>query len=95
MPAPRLLDKKSINAELASNRKLEYEKGLELSKKVDAVRLVLEEEEQKLEQFRTESIRQVRLQINPLLKEKEVLEVQIEGLKRVKEKLEEEIISKL
>jgi|ERR1700734_1242568 len=64
MAAPKLLDKKTINAEVATQKLQQIKEGITLSKKVDKVRDTLWEEEARLEKFRTESIAVIQKQIN-------------------------------
>lgn len=74
MAAPRLLDKKIINAEVATQKKQQIDQGLTLAKKVDAIRVTLTEETGKLERFRDETLRQVHTEIGLKVKERDSLE---------------------
>lgn len=73
MPAPRLLDKRTVNAELATERKQQMEKGKELAQKIDALRATLAEEQEKLERFRTETVRIVQAEIDALIRKRDLL----------------------
>jgi hypothetical protein len=73
MPAPKLLDKKTVNAELNQERRLQVEKGIELAKKVDALREILADEQEKLERFRTETVKKVQMEIDQLIKKRDNL----------------------
>lgn len=74
MVAPRLLDKKIANAEVAMQRTQQIKQGLNLSKKVDALRETFSVEESNLEKFRTESIAAVKKEIDAKLQERDILE---------------------
>jgi len=84
MPGPRLLPKKLVNVELATQKKQQIDQGLALAKKVDAVRETLGEEEQRLETFRTQSIARVQQEIDANLRQKESLE---QAIRQRKEEL--------
>lgn len=73
MPAPRLLDKRTVNASLAQERKQQIEAGVDLAKKIDALRLTLLEEQEKLERFRTETVRIVQKEIDELIIKRDLL----------------------
>lgn len=64
MPAPRLLDKRTANAEVATQKKQQIELGVSLAKKVDSVRETLNQEESKLETFRSETLKRVQIEID-------------------------------
>lgn len=83
MPAPRLLDKKAIVASLATERKQEAQKGLKIAQKVDAVRATLTEEEERLERFRSETIKKVQIEIDAKIAERDALVREIEGLRKL------------
>lgn len=72
--APRLLDKRIVSAEVATEKKQLIDRGITMAKKVDAVRDTLQEEEQKLESFRSETLRRVQLEIDAKLHERDSLE---------------------
>lgn len=69
MPAPRLLDKRVINAEVATQRKQDAAQGLALAKKVDVLRETVQEEEGKLSQFRDTTIKKVQAEIDAKIQE--------------------------
>lgn len=60
----RLLDKKSIAVQAASQKKKQIDEGTGLATKVDALRRTLSDEERRLETFRSETIKQVHVEIN-------------------------------
>lgn len=74
MAGPKLLDKRIVNAELATQRKNQIDAGLTMTKKIDVVRDTLQTEEQRLEQFRSESIRKVQQEIDSKIAERDMLE---------------------
>lgn len=74
MSAPRLLDKKLIQADVATQQKQQIDTGIKLAKKVDAVRESLQEEEQNLERFRTETLKKVQIDIDQKTSERDSLE---------------------
>lgn len=63
MPAPRLLDKKLVNANLATERKQEIDKGIQLAKSIEALRETRAKEERDLEEWRVVTVRTVQAQI--------------------------------
>lgn len=63
MPAPRLLDKKLISANLATERKQEIDKGVQLARSIDALRETRAQEERDLEEWRVVTVRTVQAQI--------------------------------
>ncbi len=77
MPAPRLLDKKLVNTEVAQQKKQQIDQGIAIAKKVDAVRTTLQEEEMNLEMFRQESIARVKREIDAKIAERDELEQDI------------------
>lgn len=88
MSAPKLLDKKTINAEVATQQKQKIIEGITLSKKVDKVRGTLNEEETRLERFRTETIRKVQQEIDAKVLERDSLENGNQALRRERVQLE-------
>ena len=81
MSAPKLLDKKTINKEVAAQQKQQIESGVKMAKKVDAVRETLQEEEQNLEKFRVESVKRVQQEIDGKIRERDSLVIEIGHLK--------------
>lgn len=81
MPAPRLLDKKVVNQELALQKKRDIETGLNLAKKVDAVRQTLGEEEKRLEEFRIHTVARIQVEIDEKIRERDSLIPEIAFLK--------------
>lgn len=74
MPGPRLLDKKVVNSEVANQKRQQIDQGINLAKKVDAIRDTLQTEESRLEIFRRESIQKVQQEIDTKIHERDVLE---------------------
>lgn len=74
MPAPRLLDKKTANIEVANQKRQQIDVGVKLAKSVDALREAKSLEEKTLEIFRTETIRKVQSEIDAKISEKDNLE---------------------
>jgi hypothetical protein len=69
----RLLDKKTVSTEVATQRVQLAKTGLQLAKKVDALREARAEEEKNLENFRTQTIARVQKDIDSKILEKENL----------------------
>lgn len=74
MAGPRLLSKRIVNAEVATQTKQKIDQGLTLARKVDAVRETFQTEEANLEKFRSESIRKVQQEIDGKIAERDILE---------------------
>lgn len=74
MGAPKLLDKKTINREVANQTKQQIDTGIQLSKKVDAIRESLGEEQQNLDNFRNTTLPLIQQQIDVKLKERDQIE---------------------
>lgn len=70
----RLLDKRTVNVEIATQRKQQVDLGVSLAKKVDAVRQTLQEEETRLETFRSQTVKKLQDDIDSKVAEKENLE---------------------
>lgn len=87
MPAPRLLDKKLVNAALATQQKREIEKGIAISKKVDAVRDTLADEQARLDLFRTQSLKTIEQEIASEVDKREYLRREIKFLAEERIKL--------
>lgn len=69
----RLLPKKLANAEVATQRKQQIEEGLILSRKIDALRETLQEEECRLALFRSETVKRVQDEIDAKIRERDAL----------------------
>lgn len=83
MSGPKLLEKKVVNAEVASQKKQLIDSGLAIAKKVDVLRESLRAEEQSLETFRTESVKKVQIEIDSRISV-------LEGIKgQIKDRTEE------
>lgn len=64
MPAPKLLDKKLIQASLATERKHEIDKGKKLSEAVLALEEAKVKEERELEEFRVNTLKAIQIEID-------------------------------
>ena len=73
MGAPKLLDKRTVTAEVATQKAQSIREGLNLAKKVDVLRETLGQEEANLERFRHEAITRVQNGIDAKLAEHETL----------------------
>lgn len=82
MGAPRLLDKKTVNAEQASQQRQKIMEGITLAKKVDALRVSLGDEQERLEKFRIETTKRIQKDIDAIIGEREDL---IKGNEKLKE----------
>lgn len=85
----RLLDKKTLSVDLAIQKKKQIDQGVNLAKKVDAVRETLLEEEKRLAEFRNESIARTQTEIDAKIKEKNFLESEIKKREKDLTKLRE------
>jgi hypothetical protein len=81
MSAPRLLDKKTVNAEQADQQRQKISEGIMLAKKVDAVRSTFNEEQQRLEEFRISSTAQVQKEIDAKIQERDSIARENEKLR--------------
>lgn len=106
MPAPRLLDKKTVNAELATERKRQIDEGRHLTDSIEALREAKVKEEQALEDFRKHTIRVVQIEVDRkqkeaieriglLRNEEESLKARIAGLQSLEAQLKEELMTNL
>lgn len=69
----RLIDKKLVNATLATERKTQIDAGVKIAEKVDEVRKTLAEEQLNLETFRRETTKTVQEEIDLKIREKDAL----------------------
>ncbi len=74
----RLLPKKQVNAELATQRKELIDQGVKTAEKVDAVRDTLSKEEKRLRDFREQSVLEVTKEIEILLKERDSVKTDVQ-----------------
>lgn len=70
----KLLDKKSVNADLAHQKKLQIDEGVKLATKVDVLRETVIKEEGNLQRFRGETIQFVQKEIDEKIQERNLLE---------------------
>lgn len=82
MSGPKLLEKRVVTAEVATQRKEQIDSGLMLAKKVDALRETLQEEEHRLSVFRSETVKAVQLEMDSYIRQKENAKEEIERLNR-------------
>lgn len=76
----RLLDKKLVQASQAQERKIEIDKGIKLTRAIEALRETKVQEEQALERFREETMRKVQTEIDTLIRERDTLRKEITTL---------------
>ncbi len=75
----RLLDKQSVAAQVNSQKQSQIEEGIQVAKKVDAVRSALSVEEVKLKEFRANAIAVVQKEIDSKVLEKAELDAEIDN----------------
>ena len=80
----KILDKVQINALKAMEKKKEVDEGMKLAQTVDKLRETKSKEEENLRKFRDESIKAVKIDIEALLEQKNVLQGQIDTLNKEK-----------
>jgi uncharacterized protein (DUF3084 family) len=85
----KLLDKKTIQVEKASERKKEIDEGVKLAKKIDKLREESSSEEGRLAKFREASLKKIRDDISKLSEEKSSLSLDIITLTAQRDKLKE------
>lgn len=73
----KLQDKRTVSAEVATQKKRQIDEGMNLAKKVDALRETKLNEEKRLEDFRRESVARVQIQIDDKLKELDSIQTSI------------------
>lgn len=73
MSAPRLLDKRTVSAEVATQKAQSIKEGLNLAKKVDVLRETIGEEQEKLEKFRIETTARIQSEIDAKIRERDVI----------------------
>lgn len=88
MSAPRLLDKKVINASLAQERKQEIDKGTKLTESVLALREANVAEKERLEETRSNGLKLIQIELDAKAKENEELSKRNRFLKEERIRLE-------
>lgn len=88
MSAPRLLDKRTVNAEVATQKTQQIKEGLALAKKVDALRETLQEEQGNVDNFRKETLLQIQREIDTKIAERNFLQNSNEILRQEHIKLQ-------
>jgi hypothetical protein len=83
----KLLDPRTIQSNLNSQRKSDIDQGLTLARKVDTLRETLSVEEAKITAFRDATIKEVQKQIDAKIKERDVLAQEIEDAQKVHDHL--------
>lgn len=81
MTAPRLLEKKVVRAEVATERKQEIDKGKKLVDSILALQETKAREESELDLFRRETVAKVQIEINAKLAERDAIAADIPRLK--------------
>jgi len=77
MVAPKLLDKKTVVATVAQEKKQLIDQGVKLARAVDSLRETKVEEEGNLDKFRTETIKVVQGEIDHFISKREELKKEI------------------
>lgn len=88
MPAPRLLDKKTIQVSLAAERKQEIDRGVKLAKSIDALQEAKEGVEQELDMLRTKTLVKIQQEIDAKASENDLLAKANAALKEERIRLE-------
>lgn len=83
MAGLKLLEKRTVSAEMAQQRKQEIDKGVAIAKRVDALREAQSKEESNLESFRKGTIKKVASEIDEKIRESARLDSEIR-LKKAK-----------
>jgi len=76
-----------VRNSLNDQKRIDIDLGIKLANRVDDVRKNLNEEEIKYQKFHKETIKQIQLDIDNKIKEKEILNSEISSLAKEKEKL--------
>lgn len=76
----KLLDKKNIDVLKSSEKKFEIDEGLKLARKIDTLREISAKEEVNLSKFRTETLKNIKNEIDVLISEKISLQKNIDVL---------------
>lgn len=84
----KLLDKKTVNTDLARDRKAQIDEGIKLATKVDVLRETVVKEEGNLQRFRTETVAAVQVEIDGYIRQKDNLKTEISVLEENKRVLE-------
>lgn len=74
----KLLPKSQVLQRVNEKRRFEIEDGVQLAKKIDALREAYAEEEQKLYKFRTETMKIVHKEIDVLIQDRDDLKREVE-----------------
>lgn len=76
-----------VRNSLNDQKRIDIDLGIKLANRVDDVRKNLNEEEMKYQKFHEETIKQIQLDIDNKIKEKDILNSEISSLAKEKEKL--------
>ncbi len=82
MPAPRLLDKRTIQASIAADRKQEVDRGVKLAKSIDALNEQKAFAEQELDVLRMKTLTKIQQEIDARIIESNNLESLLVNLRR-------------
>lgn len=80
----RLLDKKQVTLSKAVERQAEIEQGVQLAKKVDALREAVSIETANLERFRTQAVSRVKEEVASWIEKKQSIQSDVDSLKEEK-----------
>lgn len=80
MSKVRLLTKREVDVAKAKDRQREIDEGKKLADRVDALRRMAVEEEQKLELYRTQALSTIQEDINAKIIERDILLKEIKRL---------------
>lgn len=89
-----LLSKQEINTAKITERRQEIDEGVKLAKKVDALREVSAKEEANLSKFRSESLKQLKNDIEVLTRQKNVLQEELTRLEEDRKSLQKPLDNK-
>jgi DNA repair exonuclease SbcCD ATPase subunit len=73
----KLHDRIEISDQKANERKLEIQEGAKLAKKIDALRELVAKEQNNLNKFRDESLKQIKKEIDSYIEEKNKLQTEV------------------
>lgn len=80
----KLLEKRAIAIDLGRQKKIEIDAGLELARKIDALREQLQTEQGNLRRFREESVAAIQKEIDAYVYQKDILKYELKDLAQKK-----------
>lgn len=80
----KLQPKRSVAADLATQKKSQIDEGVRLASKIDILRETVVKEEGTLERFRKETTKRVQIEIDALIRDRDSLKSEVIGLNRQK-----------